>query len=399
MPYEKSKLSMMNSWRPAGEPLLWSTILMSTVKPRVLITIDTYEIGGAGKVIIQFLKNGGKESCDPVVAGFWRGPEAAWQFRDAVESIGVPFKVLRQKSAYDPSVIPAALKIIRENNITILESHGYKAHIVCLALRHHAKLPWIAYVHGWTSENSKVELYNLVEKTVVRFADRIIPVSESLKSRLHLGVRAAEKAVVITNAADFVDTGQAFTNQRERFGVQENEILVGVIGRLSPEKGHRYFIDAMKGVAAKYGHVKAVFVGEGQERAALTDAISKNGLEGKVILAGFQQDVSSFYHACDIICLPSLSEGMPNVALEAMMFEKPVVAFSVGGIPEVVADGITGILVEPRNPVALAEAIINMIGGRYNLQEMGAAGRRRVEAEFNPRVRAGRVAEIHDAIL
>jgi glycosyltransferase involved in cell wall biosynthesis len=372
---------------------------MPTVKPRVLITIDTYEIGGAGKVIIQFLTNGGRESCEPVVAGFWRGPEAAWKFRDAVDSIGVPFKVLRQKSAYDPAVIPAALKIIRDNKITLLESHGYKAHMVCLALRHHAKLPWIAYVHGWTSENRKVELYNLVEKTVVRFADRIIPVSESLKSRLHLGGRATEKAVVITNAADFVDTSQSFTNQRERYRVLDDEILVGVIGRLSPEKGHGFFIEAMKAVAAKYGHVKALFVGEGQERAALTEAISKNGLEGKVILAGFQQDVSSFYHACDIICLPSLSEGMPNVALEAMMFGKPVVAFSAGGIPEVVDDGITGILVEPQNPAALAVAIIDMIGGRYNLKEMGTAGRKRVETEFSPRVRAGRVAEIYDAIF
>lgn len=372
---------------------------MPTAKPRVLITIDTYEIGGAGKVIIQFLTNGGKEYFEPVVAGFWRGPEAAWQFRDAVESISVPFKVLRQKSAYDPSVIPAALKIIREDNITILESHGYKAHVVCLALRHLTKLPWVAYVHGWTSENIKIELYNLIEKTIVRFADQIIPVSESLKSRLHLGRRGTEKAVVITNAADFVDTKQAFTSQRERYGVQESEILVGVIGRLSPEKGHRFFIEAMKAVAAKYGNVKAVFVGEGQERSALSEAIYKSGLEGRIVLAGFQQDVSSFYHACDIICLPSLSEGMPNVALEAMMFEKPVVAFSAGGIPEVVDDGITGILVEPQNPVALAEAILDMIGGRYNMQEMGTAGRKRVEAEFNPRVRAERVAGIYESLI
>jgi len=372
---------------------------MSTVKPRVLITIDTYEVGGAGKVILQFLTHGGRESCEPVVAGFWRGPEAVWKFRDAVDAIGVPFKVLRQKSAYDPAVIPAALKIIRDNNITLLESHGYKAHLLCLALRQRTRLPWIAYVHGWTSENAKVELYNLVEKTVVRFADRIIPVSESLKSRLHLGRRATKKAVVITNAADFVDTGQSFTNRRERFGVQENEILVGVIGRLSPEKGHRFFIEAMKTVAAKYGHVKAVFVGEGQQRAAVTEAISKSGLEGKVILAGFQQDVSSFYHACDIICLPSLSEGMPNVALEAMMFAKPVVAFSAGGIPEVVQDGETGILVEQQNPAALAAALIDMLGGRYNLQAMGTAGRKRVEADFSPRVRAGRVAGIHESLI
>lgn len=369
------------------------------MKPRVLIMIDTYEIGGAGKVILQFLNSGGKELCEPRLAGFWRGPDAAWPFRDAVDCLGVPFDVIRQKSAYDPSAILAALKIIRENNITIIESHGYKAHAVCLVLQKLSKLPWIAYVHGWTSENLKVKIYNIIEKIIVRFADQIIPVSRNLKSRLYLGKRAARKTVVVANAAGLVDNNQTFTCQRERYGIHENEILVGVIGRLSPEKGHRFFIEAMKIIAAGHGDVKAIFVGEGQERSALHEAIYKSGLEERIFFAGFQQDVSSFYHACNIICLSSLSEGMPNVALEAMMFAKPVVAFSVGGIPEVVSDGATGVLVEPQNSVALAGAILDMISGRYNLKEMGTAGKNKVEADFNPRVRAERVVGIYSSLI
>lgn len=369
------------------------------MKPRVFIAIDTYEIGGAGKVIIQFLNNGGKELCDLHVAGFWRGPDGTWQFRDAVEQCRVMFHVLRQKAAFDPFVIPVALKLIRKNRIDILESHGYKAHVVCFFLSRLSGLPWVAYVHGWTSENAKVKLYNLIEKWTIRFADRIIPVSESLKDRLKLGPGTASKTVVVANAADLVDTEQDFTCQRTRSGVSENEILIGVIGRFSPEKGHRYFVDALKIIAETHNHVKAVFVGDGQERAAVTEAIRRADLESKVILTGFQDDVSSFYHACDIICLPSLSEGMPNVALEAMMFAKPVVAFRVGGIPEVVQDGVTGILVQPENPDALAKALIGLMAAPSLMEQMGMAGRMRVEAEFNPRARAERVARMYEELI
>src|SRR5689334_11066292 len=130
------------------------------MNPGVMIFIDTYAVGGAGKVILQFLNSGGTDVCTPIVVGFWRGPEAPWQFRDAVVKLDVRFEVLRQTWAFDPLVINDALKLVRENNIQILESHGYKGHVVCLALHKLTRLPWLAYVHGWTHENRKVALYN-----------------------------------------------------------------------------------------------------------------------------------------------------------------------------------------------------------------------------------------------
>src|SRR5215471_8219226 len=91
------------------------------MKPRVMILIDTYTIGGAGKVILQFLRSGGTGICDPTVAGFWRGPQAPWQFREAVEALGIKFEVLTQKFAFDPVVINDALRLVRKNDIQILE--------------------------------------------------------------------------------------------------------------------------------------------------------------------------------------------------------------------------------------------------------------------------------------
>src|SRR5688572_26003560 len=103
------------------------------MNPRVMILIDTYTIGGAGKVVLQFLGSGGKDVCIPIVAGFRRGPDAPWQFREAVEKLNVRFEVLHQIFAFDPLVIKDALKLVQTNDIEILESHGYKGHVVCLA--------------------------------------------------------------------------------------------------------------------------------------------------------------------------------------------------------------------------------------------------------------------------
>ncbi len=369
---------------------------LKEMKPRILITIDTYAIGGAGKVILQFLKNGGAELCEPQLAGFWRGPDGTWQFRDAVESLGVKFNVLKQKSAFDPLVIADVCGIVRDSRIDILESHGYKAHVVCYMVKELTGLPWLAYVHGWTNENVKMECYNLIDKMIVRFADKILSVSASLNARLHLGKKAREKAIIVANAADFVELSASKVATSSN---PQAEQLIALIGRLSPEKGHSYFIDAFKVLCETNLSVKAMFVGDGQEREALEKKIVQEGLGDKILLTGYREDVSQFYHACDIVCIPSVSEGMPNVALEAMMYAKPVVASNVGGIPDVVLDKETGYLVEPRNPGALATALGDLLGDRQKRLSMGAAGRHRVEAEFNPGARTQKVLNIYHSLL
>lgn len=369
------------------------------MRARPLMMIDTYDIGGPGKVMLQFFRSGGMELCEPHVAAFRRGPERPWQFREEVQATGVPFHTLPQRFAFDPLVISAAKKVVSDQKINLLVSHGYKAHIVCFALRKMTGLPWVAYSHGWTSENLKIEVYNLIDKWMVRFADRIVPVSESLANRLHLGMRLRQRTEVIANAADLIDTTQEFLDLRHHYGVLESEVLLGLVGRLSPEKGHRFFLEAFKAIAAIAPNVKALIVGEGQERDAITQYIHQYGLEERIILTGYQKDVSSFHHAFDILVLPSLSEGMPNAALEAMMFTKPVIASNVGGIPEVVVEGETGLLVAAKDPSALAAAMLDLIEDTEKRRAMGLAGKERVIAEFDPRQRVHKVIDMFHALL
>lgn len=367
--------------------------------PRIFINIDTYSIGGPGKQILQFLKYGGKDYCNPVIAGFWRGPERSWQFRDAVEALGVRFLVLRQSNGFDPSVISTALRFVRDNGINILESHGYKSHIVCLALKKMTGLPWIAGVHGWTEEDLKVRVYNGIDKFIVRFADRIIPVSESLGHTLNLSRKIRRKMVILTNAVDFANTDVDIDGLRRNFGIGNDYVVFALVGRLSPEKGHRYFIEAFELLLKRQERIAAIFVGDGPDRRELERMIFHKGLSGRIVMAGYQEDVSSFYKACDVVVLPSLAEGMPNVALEAMMFAKPVIASHVGGVPEVVIDGKTGYLVEPANPPALADALACFVKSPGKRSAFGNAGKARVEKDFNPVTRVQKIMNIYKDVL
>jgi glycosyltransferase involved in cell wall biosynthesis len=368
------------------------------MKPRVMILIDTYTIGGAGKVVLQFLRSGGAGICDPIVAGFWRGPQAPWQFREAVEGLDIKFEVLTQKFAFDPIVIRDALRLVKKNDIQILESHGYKGHVVCLVLKKITGLPWIAYTHGWTRENLKVAFYNSIDRNIVRFADRIIPVSKDLGRKLRLGSRAGSRMIVVNNAAESAEAETGTDNVRTQLGVKKDDVLIGVVGRLSPEKGHEYFLAAMRQLPSDLP-VKAVFVGDGQEKERLSNTIRESGLEGKVMLVGYKADVAPFYRECDIIALPSLAEGMPNAALEAMAFGKPVVASAVGGIPEVVIDKQTGILVPPSNPEALAAALMRLAGDKLLMAKYGVQGKRTVEHDFSSSERVKKVDVIYRQVL
>jgi glycosyltransferase involved in cell wall biosynthesis len=370
------------------------------MKPRVFISIATSVIGGPGKGLLQFLRLGGAQVCDPVVAGFCIGTQRG-QFDVAMGGMDVPFELLRQRLTYDPLLVPQALRIVRRYGSNILQSHGYKSHLLCLILKRLTGLPWIAYVHGWTSENLKIKVYNALDQVQLGFADRVVVVSESLIRKLNLGWIAEDRVRVVPNAVDpdeFVLPAGA-VDVRRRFGIADDCMLLGVIGRFSPEKGQLVFVEALPAIRRGFPGVRVLFVGDGQDQARVRARARELGQEDAVVFAGYQKELAPFYNALDLVVMPSLSEGMPNVALEAMLCGKPVVATCVGGVPEVVQDRVTGRVARPRDPAHLAECILEALREPGCLKSYGEAGRKRVLTEFDPRQRVRRIAGLYDEVL
>jgi len=174
---------------------------------------------------------------------------------------------------------------------------------------------------------------------------------------------------------------------RDEFDISPDCFLVGIIGRLSCKKGINYFIKACKLVEDKNKNARFLIVGQESSeekgyKAKLILLIQKLGLTDKVIFSGFREDIPEIISALDVLVLTSISEGFGRVVIEAMAMAKPVVATNAGGIPDIVIDGETGILVPVKDPEAIANAVIEILSNTQKAELMGRQGRKRVEQFF-----------------
>ena len=188
-------------------------------------------------------------------------------------------------------------------------------------------------------------------------------------------------------------------NVRAEFWMPTQVPVVGAIGALVPHKGHRYLIDAVPTVMREFPDVRLVIMGEGELRPTLERQIRDLHLEKHVILTGFRTDVLSVLKGFDVFVMSSVTEGLGTSLLDAMAAARPVVATTAGGIPEVVVDGETGLLVPPRDARRLAEAIIALLGNPAECERMGRAGLARVQERFSAaRMVAGTLA-VYERLL
>jgi glycosyltransferase involved in cell wall biosynthesis len=173
------------------------------------------------------------------------------------------------------------------------------------------------------------------------------------------------------------------TQARAELGLDENTMAVGLVGRLHHLKGADYLIEAMPRVLACKPDVKFALIGAGPEEQSLKALAEKRGVSDGVLFAGYRRDARRLMSAFDIVVLPSRDEAQSISLLEAMACRRPVVAANVGGVPEVVDDGITGLLYPAGDVHALAEAILALLNDGARRKAMGEAGRQRVADRFS----------------
>ncbi len=270
--------------------------------------------------------------------------------------------------------------------------HGYKAGILgrFACRRHH--VPVVAVSRGWTGESLRVRLFESIEKWHLRLMDRVICVSESQTQKvLACGVHRA-KVQCIPNAID-VNRFQSQTASARRelmnfFPNFKPQFVIGAAGRLSPEKGFETAIEAARQVCSNAPEAGFVLFGEGPLHNQLAEKISALGLQGRFVLAGHRGDLDAFFPHFDLFMQSSYTEGLPNVILEALAANVPVVATDVGGTSEIVETGITGILVPPHSSNELANAILNLISDGTMRREIAARGSAHVSNAFGFRKQA-----------
>lgn len=242
-------------------------------------------------------------------------------------------------------------------------------------------------------------LRNVADKQTIGKADAFAPITQAVAAKLEsLGV-SGEKITVIPGSVDVAAIESEAQSSPPGFDRLTGAPVVGMVGRLEQVKGAEEFIEMAALVAAERTDVQFVLGGAGSLESDLRVKIAAHGLGDRVQLPGKVESAAATFLACDIVVVPSRSEGFGIVSAEAMTLSKPVVAARVGGIPEVVEDGVTGILVPAVNPQALADAVLTLLDDPVRVREMGTAGRLRVEQHFTIERMQRQYVDLYEKLL
>jgi L-malate glycosyltransferase len=217
-----------------------------------------------------------------------------------------------------------------------------------------------------------------------RQVDCFICASDAIRRMLVGDGIAVGKTVTVHEGIDLgrVEAAPA-ANPHEEFWLPHHAPIVGNVAALVPHKGQRHLVDAAAIVVRQVPDARFVIAGEGELRPALERQIREQRLEKHVFLAGFRPDVLSLHKSFDVFVLSSVTEGLGTSLLDAMACAKPIVASTAGGIPEIVEDGVTGILVRPRDQDGLARAIVTLLKDPALRERLGAAGLARVRERYS----------------
>jgi len=242
----------------------------------------------------------------------------------------------------------AVARVARERGVRLLHAHDFKALFVALVAGMLARVPVVATFHGDTRETASVRIYEAVARFLANFTRGVAAVSRALERGLRRWVRAAPVAFVPNGLPPAPPISPLERREaRERLGVGAGAYVIAVVGRLAPEKGHRILFEAARGLPATL-----LLAGDGPLGDALREA--SRDLDARFL--GYREDARDVFAAADVIALPSLTEGFPLAALEAMALGRCVVASAVGELPELLADG-AGVLVPAGDAHALSGAL------------------------------------------
>ncbi len=346
---------------------------------RLLVILEATTVNAVAKNVLDFCRGvadlnqqaPGSAPIELSIVTFDRAPTSSSNtlapnaFVTIAREQGITVDVVRERFRFDLSVMPALKSLVTRRAPDIIATHNVKSHFLTRVCRLHRDRPWVAFHHGYTSTDLKNGAYNQLDRWSLAAADRVVAVCGPFARQLQERGIPADRIIVLHNSIGSELSARAIDIRevKERHAIGDGDRFILTIGRLSQEKGHVDLISAFAKLRAMHPGMRAklVIVGEGPEHSTIEVAIKTQGLEDHVRLAGYRSDVSSYYGAADVFVLPSRSEGSPYVLLEAMRAGVPVAATAVGGVPEILTNEKTALLVKPRDPKSLATAISRIL--------------------------------------
>jgi glycosyltransferase involved in cell wall biosynthesis len=341
------------------------------------------------EILVLYRRNGTMPLIHPLVERAKRNALKAEQLDDTAK--------------FSPGAILNIAERLRGGHFSLIHTHGYKTDFFGGLAAKLAGVRGVATVHLHTETSCRLRLYKIIDLFALRFFPKVIAVSEHLRQELISRGLSKEKVVTIHAAIDL----EAFLggvphndrNLRDILNIGNDQHVISIVGRLTPQKGHGYFLKGAKRILEALPQTRFLVIGDGPLRMELEKLAISSGIDRAVSFLGYQEDIAAFMRVSDVVAMPSVKEGLPVVLLEALALARPVVGTQVGGIPEVIEHGKTGFLVPPKDSEGLAEAIIWALKNPDEAARLGERGRELISREFNVETMARKTAAVYTEVL
>ncbi len=365
---------------------------------RVLHVITSLDVGGAQMHLLSLVA-GLRDRGHEADVAFFKNPSLAARFRET----GARLFDLSARKTLSPFLLPRLAGILAEGRYQIVHTHLLKADSygtiagllartpIRIASKHNdeavLRKPAVAVTHGLISRLDHRVV--VLSDYVGRYMASVGRVDPGRITRIYYGLPP-------TSAATLEDG----VRLRAELGIPAEAPLMATVGRLAEQKGLTYLLQAMGLLRQRLPEARLLVVGDAQDgregyKRQLQEMCAELDLGSNVLFTGVRDDVPAVMRAVDLFVMASLWEGFGLVFLEAMAAARPVVATAVSAVPEVVQDGVTGLLVPPRDPKALAESMLALLGDRERAGQMGAAGLRRLQEQFTEDAMVGSVERLY----
>ena len=330
--------------------------------------------------------------------------------RDTVFSIderavqaGVDYVEIPERHSFDPTVWPTLRRLIEARQIDLVHAHDYKTDILALLLAKATGVAALSTVHGWTGHSTRERLcYYPVDKKVLSRFSRLIAVSSEIGRELTRYGAEPSRITTVLNGIDprqFRRDPSRVPAARAALGLVADDIAIGAVGRLEPQKRFDLLLEAFAVVHARRPNTRLFIVGDGSQRDWLSQQIQALRLTESCTLVGHASDVRPSHHAFDLFVQSSEYEGTPNAVLEAMALETPIVATDAGGTAELVQDGVHGRILPIGRVDRLIHAMQEALADSNAARKMADRARLRVEGELSFESRVRRVEGIYAEML
>lgn len=330
-----------------------------------------------------------------------------------LRALGIEVEPVRLHVADLPGSLRRVRRIVQRVGADILHSNGWLTNVIA---RLAYEVEGLRIVNSVLVDPDAPSLFgasqleqvarNTIDRSTMRHAHAFAPITHAVAEKLVALGAPEERIRVIPGAVDAQALRAEAAAAEPGFSRVAGFCYVGYLGRLETVKGPEVFVRAAAGLVAAdvrdcEGHCPVRFVlgGTGSLEGELREVAVSHGLSGRMEFLGMVESAAAVLAECDVVVVPSLSEGFGIVPCEAMALGKPVVASRVGGLPEVVDDGVTGVLVPPGDSAALALAIEELVDDAERRAAMGAAGRARVESEFAPERMSSAYLALYEELL